>query len=352
MEESVDSFIVSNASDSSEIEDASEEDVSKEMENLDDKPRMILKSARRSDTMPLSKEVDKRISLHPNVKLNSGELKTFHASYDSEGSNQCQSKRHNKIEATSEEDVSNEMENLSTNPEKVKTSKRRSDTMLRPTNEIKRMTLHPSARLNSTTIATVGYSSVVEASDKRTSIFGNDDSNSVSKVKNVNSTDNPEATANSLMAALVAKELQRKKAKILKAKIITEEDKLKAIEKALATRDSLLSNMKHHSTKKRRQIDTTSEDDEVIKPKNKKRKTLSLTQQLAAKRSEFRILSKTARRKKIVGKKEKLPIFQFTTAGPFTITNFPTTPEFVASTSHFEVTSLSDSFKEKTLKKR
>lgn len=96
-------------------------------------------------------------------------------------------------------------------------------------------------------------------------------------------------------AALVAKELQRKKAKILKAKIITGlfkgqkidiasqgvcfisvEDKLKAIEKALATRDSLLSNMKHHSTKKRRQIDTTSEDDEVIKPKNKKRKTLSL----------------------------------------------------------------------------
>lgn len=106
-----------------------------ELANLDDDPKKITKSKRLSDVKQLSKKERKRLSLHPNTKLNSLE------------SNEGDQQQEPIIIDDSEDTVKEQLAHMDDEPRKTVNSKRLSDSMSLSKKALKRLSLHPNTKL-------------------------------------------------------------------------------------------------------------------------------------------------------------------------------------------------------------
>lgn len=130
---------------SSTIDENSEEDVAVVLANLDDEPKRTTRSKRLSDLKSLPKKDDKRMSLHPNAKLNESSKKVP-ISVDESSSDERVT---TSIDESNEDDVTEVLANLDAEPKRVTRSKRLSDSMSLSKKDMKRMSLHPNTKLNS-----------------------------------------------------------------------------------------------------------------------------------------------------------------------------------------------------------
>lgn len=123
------------------IVDSDDED---KLANLADEPRQTRSSKRLSESKPIAKKDDKRMSLHPNMKLSALESK------EEEPQSSVNQSHSTTVDDSSEEEVTQElMANLDDAPKKTLDSRRLSESLSSSKKDPKRLSLHPNTELSS-----------------------------------------------------------------------------------------------------------------------------------------------------------------------------------------------------------
>lgn len=118
------------------LNDTNENDADDELANLDDKPKRTRSSKRLSGSAPVPKQATKRLSLHPNTKINTDHVSNVNKNDSIE------------VDDNSEEDLTQELANLDEEPKRTSRSKRLSEPFESFKQNLKRKSLHPNTKLS------------------------------------------------------------------------------------------------------------------------------------------------------------------------------------------------------------
>ncbi|XP_037046680.1 probable serine/threonine-protein kinase kinX isoform X2 [Bradysia coprophila] len=133
-------------------EESSRAIVEEELANLDNEPKKSKNKKRLSELNSVSKKEMKRLSLHPNTKLSSVESNEGGQEQNRAQQQQSKADENDSTGATivleDGQDIAEELANLDDEPKITGKSKRLSDSMPTSKNDTKRLSLHPNAKLN------------------------------------------------------------------------------------------------------------------------------------------------------------------------------------------------------------